>query len=44
MHLQSTPAYYVKYINEESGDKALKELINVEGMAEVTEIEEGTRE
>ena len=41
MHLQTTPIYYVKYRNEESKDKALRELINVEGVAEVSGIEEG---
>ena len=41
MHLQTTPIYYVKYGNEKSQDKSLRELINKEGMAEVTAVEEG---
>ena len=36
MHLQYTPIYYVKYRNEKCEDKALRELINEEGVAEVT--------
>ena len=41
MQLKTTPIYYVKYRNDESEDKALRELINEEGVAEVTTIEEG---
>ena len=36
MHLQTTPIYYVKYRNEESEDKALRKLINEDGVAEKT--------
>ena len=40
MHLQTTPIYNVKYRNEESEDKSKRELINEEGVAELTAIEE----
>ena len=30
MYLQTTPIYYVKCRNDESEDKALRELINIE--------------
>ena len=40
MHLKTTPIYYVKYRNEESEDKPLRELINIEGVARVTTKEE----
>ena len=39
-NLQATAIYYIKYINEESEDKALKELINKKEVAKVTAIEE----
>ena len=39
MHLQNKPIYHVKYLNKESKDKAQRELITAEGVAEV--IEEG---
>ena len=41
MHLQISPTYLVKYRNEESEDKTLRELINEKGVAEVTAKEEG---
>ena len=40
MHQQNIPIYYVKYRNKESEDKALRELINEDGLAEVNAIEE----
>ena len=41
MHLQVAPIYYVKYRNEESEDKALRELINEVGVTEITTKEKG---
>ena len=41
MLLKTTPKYYGKCRNEKSEDKALGELINVEGVLEITAIEEG---
>ena len=35
MQLQNAPIYYIKYKKEDSKDKALKELINKGGVAEV---------
>ena len=35
MHLQVAQIYYVKYREEESEDKALRELVNKEGVAKV---------
>ena len=36
MNLQNTPTYYLKYRKKESKDKALRELIKEEGVAEVS--------
>ena len=36
IYLQIAPIYYVKYRNEESEDKRLRELINEEEVTEVT--------
>ena len=40
MYLKVALINYIKYINKESEDKALRELINKEGVAEVTTKEE----
>ena len=42
MHLQVATKFYFKYRNEESENKALRELIKEEGVAEVTAVEEKT--
>ena len=39
MHFQNAPIYYVKYKYEENEFKALIELVNEKGMAEVIAVE-----